>query len=65
MTTQAQERLLNTREVAELLGVSVETVYHWTADGTLPSIRLTPRTLRFDPAAIAAFVERGAVATTQ
>jgi excisionase family DNA binding protein len=57
MTTQAREALLTAQDVAQMLGVSIDTIYDWIADGTLPAVRLTSRTLRFTPAAIDEFVE--------
>jgi excisionase family DNA binding protein len=41
------ERLLTAREVAELLGVSAETILRWTRDGKLPAIRLPSGAWRF------------------
>jgi excisionase family DNA binding protein len=40
-------RLLTARELAELLGVSTETVLRWTRRGTLPAIRLPGGAIRF------------------
>ena len=42
-------RLLTTRDVAELLGVSSESVLRWVRAGTLPGIRLPGGALRFRP----------------
>jgi excisionase family DNA binding protein len=39
--------LLTAREVAELLGYSVETILRWTRDEKLPGIRLPDGGLRF------------------
>jgi excisionase family DNA binding protein len=39
--------LLTAREVAELLGVSTETVLRWTRRGELPAIRLPGGAIRF------------------
>lgn len=39
---------LNYREVAEMLGVPVGTVYAWVSRRALPHIRLGPRLVRFD-----------------
>lgn len=49
--------LLDKKAVAELLGVSTATVLRWTRAGTLPSVRLTDRTVRFRPSEIDAFIE--------
>jgi excisionase family DNA binding protein len=45
-------RLLTAREVAELLGVSAETVLRWTRRGDLPAIRLPGGAIRYHPDAI-------------
>jgi excisionase family DNA binding protein len=39
--------LLTARQVAELIGVSTETVLRWTRRGDLPAIRLPGGALRF------------------
>ena len=49
--------LLTTGEVADRLGVREATIRNWAKRGTLPSVLLGARTLRFDPDAIAAFIE--------
>jgi excisionase family DNA binding protein len=41
------DRLLTAREVADLLGVSVETILRWTRRGALPAIRLPSGAIRF------------------
>jgi excisionase family DNA binding protein len=41
------ERLLTSKEVAELLGVSKETVLRWWRAGEIPGYRLAPTVLRF------------------
>jgi excisionase family DNA binding protein len=52
-------RLLTAREVAELLGVSAETVLRWTRRGMLPAIRLPSGAIRFREDALDAWmVER-------
>jgi excisionase family DNA binding protein len=40
-------RLLTARELAELFGVSVETILRWTRRGELPAIRLPGGAIRF------------------
>jgi excisionase family DNA binding protein len=39
--------LLTARQVADLLGVSTETVLRWTRRGDLPAIRLPGGAIRF------------------
>jgi excisionase family DNA binding protein len=48
--------LLTTREVAELLGVSTETVLRWVRRGELPAIRLPGGALRFPEATLYAWL---------
>jgi excisionase family DNA binding protein len=43
------ERLLTARQVAELLGVSAETVLRWTRRGLLPAIKLPSGAIRYRP----------------
>ena len=40
--------LLTARDVAELLGLSTETVLRWVRSGKLPAIRLPSGAIRFD-----------------
>lgn len=40
-------RLLTAREVADMLGVSAETVLRWTRKGELPAFRLPGGAVRF------------------
>jgi excisionase family DNA binding protein len=57
------ERLLTTREVAKILGVSPETVLRWIDSRGLPVIRLTSRALRFNQGELEAWLaERGTTA---
>jgi excisionase family DNA binding protein len=49
-------RLLTTREVAELLGLSPATVLRRWRSGELPGIRLSSNVLRFDPDEIDAWL---------
>src|SRR6266849_4856193 len=53
------ERLLTVRQVAARLGVCAATVYKWTADGTLPHVRIV-NVIRFRPADLAAIIARTA-----
>lgn len=39
--------MLTAREVADLLGVSTETVLRWTREGRLPAYRLPGGAIRF------------------
>jgi len=40
-------RLLTAREVADMIGVSTETILRWTRRGDLPAIRLPGGALRY------------------
>jgi excisionase family DNA binding protein len=46
------ERLLDVKEVAELLGLAVGSVYHLVSEKRLPCVRLSARCLRFRESAI-------------
>jgi excisionase family DNA binding protein len=50
------DRLLTTREVADRLGVTPETVLRWIDRRGLPVVRLTSRALRYDPDALDAWI---------
>jgi excisionase family DNA binding protein len=41
------DRLLTVRELAERLGISSGTAYHWLSQGRLPCVRLSSRCVRF------------------
>lgn len=41
--------LMNAAEVAERYSVSESQIYKWARSGIIPSIRLSPRCLRFSP----------------
>jgi excisionase family DNA binding protein len=51
------ERLLTTREVAEMLALSPETVLRRWRAGELPGFRLAPNVLRFRESEVAAWLE--------
>ena len=52
------DRLLTTREVAEYLGVSSESVLRRWRAGELPGFRLAPNLLRFRASEVEAWLER-------
>ena len=51
-------RLITTREVAELLGVSTETVLRWHRAGRLRGYRLAAGVLRFREDELEAWIEQ-------
>jgi excisionase family DNA binding protein len=51
------DRLLTAREVAERLGLSIETVLRWAATEKLPSFELSTRAIRFRESEIDAWIE--------
>ena len=53
-------RLLTTREMADMLGVSTETVLRWTRRHELPAIRLPGGAIRFREAEVEAWLEQRA-----
>lgn len=55
--TQDMEQLLTVEEVARMLGLAVRTVYGLVHYRRIPAVRISRRCVRFDPAAIAAWVK--------
>ena len=54
----AMERMMTTREVAEVVGVHIETVRGWVRKGKLRAYRVSGRgRLRFDPADVRAVLK--------
>ena len=49
---EAREEFLTARQLAEILQVSESTVRRLARDGRIPSVRLTPRILRFNLKAV-------------
>jgi excisionase family DNA binding protein len=41
------EPLLTIREVSQLTGLSVGTLYHWISEGRIPVVRFSKRCVRF------------------
>ena len=48
-TVQTQRRLLNPEELGQLLGLKKLTILKWHRQGKIPSIKIAPRVVRFDP----------------
>lgn len=46
--------LITAQELAERLKLTPETVKLWAREGKIPVIRITPKTVRFDPVAVLA-----------
>jgi excisionase family DNA binding protein len=46
--------LLTTRELAKRLGVTPETVRVWARRGAIPTLRLSPKVIRYNPDAVVA-----------
>ena len=55
--------LLTAREVADLIGVSAETVLRWTRRGELPAIRLPGGAVRYREDELDAWLEERATLT--
>ncbi len=49
-----QTELLTAHELAERLRVSPETIRGWARHGLIPTLRLSPKVIRFDPQAVVA-----------
>jgi excisionase family DNA binding protein len=54
--------LITARHVAELLGVSPETILRWTRRGELPAIRLPSGAIRYRPEDLDAWLDEHATA---
>jgi excisionase family DNA binding protein len=52
-----QQPLINAREVAQRLNITAWTVYDYARRGILPSIRMAPNCIRFDPQDVKTFIE--------
>lgn len=55
-TVPAARKLLRKPQAAALLGVSIPTITRYALSGALPVVRLSARCVRFDPAAVDAFI---------
>ena len=51
------DRLLTTREVGELVGLSTETILRRWRSGEIPGFRLASNVLRFDPGDVEAWLK--------
>jgi excisionase family DNA binding protein len=51
------EPLMTIEQAANRLGLSTATLYRWSQAGRFPFIRISPRALRFESAAVEAFIE--------
>ena len=56
-TATKLEKLLSVEEVAEFLGVPVNTLYQWRHKGTGPSAFRVGRFLRYDPVVLRAWLD--------
>jgi excisionase family DNA binding protein len=56
--------LLTAREVADLLGVSAETVLRWTRRGEVPAIRLPGGAIRYRGEDLSAWIAGRAVGSS-
>ena len=53
--TDRMDKLLSVEDVAELLGISIHSVYAWASKGRLPVVKIGTRTM-FSPGEIARWV---------
>jgi excisionase family DNA binding protein len=53
------DRLLTVREAAEMLGVAPSTIYQWSYERRIPSVKLMGRALRFRLSAIEKIIRAG------
>ena len=47
ISKRGMERLLDIREVSEMLGVKKATIYSWTSQNKIPHVKLSKRLLKF------------------
>ncbi|HEV8366880.1 MAG TPA: helix-turn-helix domain-containing protein [Pyrinomonadaceae bacterium] len=52
-------RLLDAKEVAEILQMNVQRVYELTRRGILPSVRIGPKQIRFEETRLMQWIEHG------
>jgi predicted DNA-binding transcriptional regulator AlpA len=52
MTESREKLLIDIRELSQLTGIAVGSLYHWASEGRIPCIRLSARCLRFSLPAI-------------
>ena len=55
--TTSNDRLLSVSEVAEVLKLSVGTIYHLVSQKRIPVVRLSARCIRFDRRTISAWLD--------
>jgi predicted DNA-binding transcriptional regulator AlpA len=60
LPASVKPRLLTRKQVAELLGVHVETVKRYTRNGLLNPVNFTARALRYPEAEVFDFMQNGA-----
>ena len=58
MTESNEKLLVNIRELSELTGIKVGSLYHWASEGRIPCVRLSARCLRFSLPAIREWLAR-------
>jgi excisionase family DNA binding protein len=51
------ERLLSTREAANILGIHVQTVRQYIRRGELPAVKISPRLYKIRPEDLEKFIE--------
>jgi excisionase family DNA binding protein len=51
------EKLLTVGELAECLGISIGTAYHWLSQGRLPCVRFSARCVRFRESDLTKLIE--------
>lgn len=52
------EKLLNVRELAQILGVAQGSIYHWISQNRLPVVRFSKRCVRFRLSDVELLVKR-------
>ena len=54
------EKLLTPQQVADLLSVSIDTIYRWSSERSIPVVKF-PKAIRFDPKQIKEWVTKNTI----
>ena len=64
MDTQYHIQLVDAAALGDMLGVKAKLVLQWARDGLIPCLRISDRTIRFDPEVVARTLTERAAQTT-
>ena len=55
----SEKKLETAEELAERLHLKPNTIWKWSRQGKIPSVRISPKVIRFDPVAVMVSLEKG------